>query len=91
MIEGGFSVFIKWVMAPISAVAGVIWWFFKRHQDEIRNDITENHRRTDLIERRVAHLEKNEAAMIAKLEYLIDTSKDTRRLLEKLDDKLDNK
>lgn len=91
MIEGsGLAVFLKYIMAPFSALAAVVWWFFKRNELATDSKIQKQSTRTDNIERRLAHLEKTEAEMRARLEYIAESMRDHKRLLEKMDDKLDN-
>lgn len=90
MIEsGGIGIFLKWILAPIAAMGTMVWWFFKRNEYYTDSKIAQQSSRTDTIERRVSYLERREAEMKTKLEFLIEATKDTKRLLEKLDDKLD--
>lgn len=85
-LVNGLQIIFKWAVAPIAVVA---WWFFRKTHEDINIKLHKQHQRTDNLERRMSSLEKTQAVIEARLEYIVETSKDTRRVLEKLDDKLD--
>jgi uncharacterized membrane protein len=76
---------IKWAVAPLAVV---VWWFFRRHANDMQKEIQELKKEKDLIKTDIAVLKTSDAVIQAHLNHLVNSTSEIKKSIEKLDEKL---
>lgn len=77
---------LKYAVAPFALIA---WFFFKKHTQETENKFSAYESRTSILERRVNDIDRRQAVLETKLDFILHALEKAHSAQEKILDRLD--
>lgn len=77
---------LKYAVAPFAIIA---WFFFKKHTQEAEKKFSAYENRTSILERRVNDIDRRQAVLETKLDFILHTLEKSHSAQEKIIDRLD--